>query len=144
MKRFDLKVSIEDLQLLKSYPWYLDKQSGYVVAVLGSKKHREEALGSKVYLHRMVLKAQPGHIVDHINRDRLDNRRENLRFVTARENCENRGIQKNNKVGEKNITARRGKFRVTKNGKYLGDFKTLAEAVSIRDRYLKLKTKKVV
>jgi hypothetical protein len=41
--------------------------------------------------------------VDHIYRDKTDNRVENLRWATISENGQNRGVQKNNKVGIKNI-----------------------------------------
>ena len=41
--------------------------------------------------------------VDHRYRDRTDNRVESLRWVTPSENGQNKGIQKNNKCGYKNI-----------------------------------------
>lgn len=45
---------------------------------------------SQQLLHRMVIGAQPGEIVDHINGDGLDNRHANLRVVSAAENAANR------------------------------------------------------
>jgi len=42
-----------------------------------------------VYMHREILKPEPGIWVDHINGDRLDNRRANLRRCNRRQNAGN-------------------------------------------------------
>lgn len=44
----------------------------------------------KVLLHRWLLKAEAGQAIDHINGNKLDNRKENLRFCTQAQNCANR------------------------------------------------------
>lgn len=46
---------------------------------------------SLVYLHRQIMGSKPGDRmdVDHINRDKLDNRRSNLRVLSHRENQHN-------------------------------------------------------
>ncbi len=48
-----------------------------------------------IFFHRLVLNAKEGEIVDHINGDTLDNRRENLRFVTRSQNATNAKFDKN-------------------------------------------------
>ena len=45
--------------------------------------------GGTVTMHRMVMAAPTGSEVDHINGDKLDNRRENLRFVTRSQQIAN-------------------------------------------------------
>lgn len=61
--------------------WSKDK-TGYAVGKVGRKR---------VHYHRHVMSALKGQVVDHINRDRLDNRKQNLRFVDHRTNALNRG-----------------------------------------------------
>ena len=39
-----------------------------------------------VLMHRLIMDAQPGEVVDHINGDKLDNRKTNLRIVTQSQN----------------------------------------------------------
>lgn len=45
--------------------------------------------GLRTYLHKLVLPAATGCIVDHINGDPLDNRRENLRVCSIKDNIRN-------------------------------------------------------
>lgn len=59
--------------------WYW--LNGYAVCVIGVRR---------VGMHRLVMGAQPGLIVDHINRNKLDNRRSNLRFCTVSQNAANK------------------------------------------------------
>lgn len=76
----------------------------------------------------------PDGDIDHINRDRSDNRIENLRCVSRSENMENQILKSNNKSGFKGVffDARRGKWlaSIGKNGrsKHLGYFDTAEKA----------------
>jgi hypothetical protein len=54
-------------------------------------------------MHQMVLGVPPGMEVDHINRDRLDNRRCNLRPATEGQTADNSNRRKDNKSGFKGV-----------------------------------------
>lgn len=68
-----------------------------------------------VYLHRYLLKAKKGKIVDHINGNTLDNRLCNLRIVTAEQSNRNKGLLKVNKSGYTGVQYHKGtgKWRAT-------------------------------
>lgn len=64
-------------------------------------------------LHRIIVQCPPGLHVDHINGNKLDNRKCNLRIVTNAENCQNQKISKNNSTGFRNVYCRnRGSYTV--------------------------------
>jgi len=81
----------------------------------------------------------PSMEIDHINRDRKDNRISNLRLVSSRENKQNARAKKTNKSGFVGVCfdARRNKFKAEiRDGDgrkvFLGRFDTLEEAVFAR------------
>lgn len=59
---------------------------------------------SKSRLHREVMDAAPGDIVDHINGNRLDCRRENLRIVDDRGNAQNQSKSPKNTSGYRGVS----------------------------------------
>jgi hypothetical protein len=72
----------EDAELVLRWKWHLGTW-GYVTRTI--------LRGEKMLLHRLLLSPPDGFQVDHINNDKLDNRRHNLRVCTAAENQRNRG-----------------------------------------------------
>ena len=86
----------------------------------------------KFLMHReiMVLTFGDGRMVDHINHDTLDNRRENLRIVNNSQNQRNRRNRSDNKSGFKGVSYCRGRNKwqahIYMNGKSvsLGRFTT--------------------
>lgn len=64
---------------------------------------RRDEVGKTIYMHRLILNTPKGKQTDHINLNRLDNRRSNLRIATASENKANEGLRKNNTSGYKGV-----------------------------------------
>lgn len=86
-------VDAEDIDRIKVCTWFKDESRGYIKGTI-KRKH--------IYLHRFIL-GLPDGIVDHINRDKTDNRKCNLRVCTISESNMNRGVQKSNKTGYKGV-----------------------------------------
>lgn len=83
----------DDLKLVSQFKWHLS-DGGYAVNKSSKKSIR---------MHRLIDDT-PQHLqTDHINRNRLDNRKKNLRRVTSLENKWNKTINKNNSSGYKGV-----------------------------------------
>lgn len=92
-------VSDDDVHTVNSAGAWFSVRKGSVHYVC-----RSFGQNNRVYLHRYLTKAPVGTVVDHINGDGLDNRRENLRLVSVVENIRNRGgAQRNSKSGVRGI-----------------------------------------
>lgn len=127
-----IKIDEADLELATKHGWTVDA-SGY------AKKYFEKCVnGVRIkrwvtYLHREIM-GNPDTMVDHINQDKLDNRRSNLRLATKSLNALNSAKTKS-KAGYRGVMARQGKgkpysARITVRGKqiHLGCFDTALEA----------------
>lgn len=116
-------------EYLSKYLWCLS--NGYAVTRITIAKNTYK----NVPMHHFVAgKPRTGHEIDHINRDKLDNRINNLREVTHRVNVLNFGMQKNNTSGVRGVVfaKERSKWmaRIKVNGKdvFLGYFSELSDA----------------
>lgn len=118
---------IEDWEKLKCHSWFVNP-NGY--ATSGTSK------GAFMF-HKKVTNTT-SEIVDHINRNKLDNRKCNLRVCDMKINSINRDLQSNNTTGYKGVYYnKRDKTwnaRVTVDGKtiHLGTFLTKEEAIAAR------------
>lgn len=75
-------VDDEDFEWLDKHSWVING-NGYAVSKINQKIIR---------IHRLILNAPSNLEVDHINGNRLDNQRSNLRLVTHQQNQWNRRI----------------------------------------------------
>lgn len=119
-------VSNEDFNELNRYKWHLGSQ-GYV--------RTQISRGRFAYMHKLVNKTPETFDTDHINRDKLDNRRENLRTATRSLNTRNSPLRIDNTSGHKGIDfyKRIKKWRVRVGAKGLGYFANLEEAITARE-----------
>lgn len=126
-------VSEKDSWLLIKYKWNLDSR-GYV-------RRSDWTTGTckSVYLHRDIMGEPPTQEleIDHINGNKLDNRRQNLRWATRSQNMANRKV-KPNEAGFKGVYRhnRKWKARIKWNGKllYLGLYATKEQAAVAYDQ----------
>lgn len=124
-------VDDDDYDVISKYNWYFHK-NGYALR----NRIKEDGTGGKVIrMHRVISGAEEGSDVDHINGDKLDNRKVNLRVVSRSQNNYNRRIQSNNTSGYKGVSwsKQKGKWhaRIFLNNrklKHLGFFDDVVDA----------------
>jgi len=126
---YKILLDADDVPIAKEYKWHVTKDQKGILSVISS---------DRVYLHQLIMRF-PGCEVDHINLDRLDNRRENLRAVTHQQNQINQPLQRNNTSGVSGVSfyPPRGKFRarikIGQHDIHLGYYLTFEEAVQARN-----------
>ena len=122
-------IDASDLAKVSKHRWSIEN-SGYVHTTIGGKHIR---------LHNYLM-GKTSLFVDHINGDRSDNRRSNLRLCTNKENIRNQRISKRNTSGYKGVSydTNKGKYgasiTVDGYGHFLGYFVDPKEAARAYDR----------
>lgn len=125
-------VDDDDFEMLSRHSWCMDVGGGYPMTRYKTKAIR---------MHKMVKDAPAGLYVDHINRNKLDNRKSNLRIVTNSQNMLNTGMYLNNTSGYKGVTySKRDKkwiaqAKLNYKNIVLGRFKDKESAIIARQRW---------
>lgn len=86
-------IDYEDVEKIMKHNWCFDDK--YAASCIKRKK---------VYMHRFILNAPLNKEVDHINGNKLDNRKCNLRLVEDVENQWHRSKNYNNLTGFKGVS----------------------------------------
>lgn len=118
---------------LKDYKWFVihDKNTHYAIRTYRINKRR-----FTLSMHRQIMNAVNGELIDHRDGNGLHCCKSNLRSATNSQNSCNQTLRKNNWSGVKGVSSRHGRWRacITVNYKQreLGSFKTFEEAVAAR------------
>lgn len=115
------KVDIEDLPLLSRYNWAVQENSstkgnGKYYAIANLKVNGKH---TTIKMHHLLCQTKPHELVDHINRDTQDNRKNNLRAVDVRLSSYNTNWN-HGKLGVRGVYSRHI-------GKYYAIFSTTIE-----------------
>ena len=129
---YEIIVDEEDFEFLNSMKWHIIKTKKDKTFYAKTSKD-----GRSIAMHRILLEAKKGQLVDHVNGNGLDNRRKNLRFCTYQENARNfRGLPKHNSSGAVGVywnkKDKKWRAQIKKKGKlsYLGSFDSIDEAMA--------------
>jgi hypothetical protein len=128
-------VDAEDYDWLVQYKWHCQRADNRFYAV--RRQHGKEA---RIPMHRQIMHASKGQLVDHIDGNGLNNRKSNLRFCSAAQNAWNRRPDRCCYSRYKGITwsknHKKWHAHITKSGRsmYLGHFDDQAEAAIAYDR----------
>lgn len=95
----------QDKELVSKYTWSIDS-GGYAGTNILTPTGQ-----TRLLLHRLLMNLGE-LVVDHVNRNKLDNRRCNLRVCTHSNNSHNKGTYTNNTTGYRGIVLHRGKYKV--------------------------------
>lgn len=118
-------IDIEDIDKLKKYSFRY--QDGFYVKTFIKNKTK--------YLHRIVMNYDGELEIDHINRNKLDNRKSNLRIVDRITNANNITRKNTLYISKVNRNLEK-KYHLAIRNKHIGYYKTLEEAINVRDRLL--------
>lgn len=120
IKNHKIIIDDEDYNKIKKYKWYVYKNNNCFYTISETKPG--------IRMHRLIMSAKKGQIVDHINRNGLDNRKCNLRLCSIAENSRNKKKPKTNTSGYKGVSFKKSHnkwqatIKVNKKIKHLGYF----------------------
>lgn len=99
-------VDEKDFEFINKFKWRASKAQSSLGKFYVTKKtpRINVKVGKTIYMHRVLMNAKKGQIIDHKDGNGLNNQRSNLRFATAANNARNMAISKRNKTGFKGIS----------------------------------------
>lgn len=129
----EMLIDEDDLERVSELDRSFSLTNGYAKFMVNRKSIR---------FHRFILNPPEGKMIDHINGNKLDNRKANLRAVTNQENCNNpnnkRKVSKSGIRGVYYDNDKKSKcWKVEMKSKYHGHYATLEEASEVANKLFK-------
>jgi hypothetical protein len=124
----EILIDLEDVEKISPYSWSINFE-GYAKARIGK---------STLLMHRFIIKPKKSETIDHINRNKIDNRKYNLNIVNNKMQNQNRGLHKSNTSGFSGVSfnnqTQKWCVSIYINGirKSLGSFVDKNEAIKVR------------
>lgn len=97
------RVSPEDWDAMTAIKWYSQRTPSTGSHYAGTTIRNSNGRPTTLQMHRLLMGSPKGFVVDHRNGDTLDNRRENLRLASVRQNCQNTKKPAHNTSGFKGV-----------------------------------------
>jgi len=122
-------LDLEDWENLKEYTFHIGS-NGYASCLYFGERKR---------MHQIIMKTPIGKVTDHINGNRLDNRKSNLRICSQLENAHNSKISSINTSGTKGVYWDKSRNKWAAQIKYdykaygLGRFNNIEDAIQARE-----------
>lgn len=133
------QIDDDDYEVVSRYSWCIVE--GYPATNIPVSKDLRPKGQKTVRLHLLLLgKALEGFEWDHLDQDKLNNCRQNLRLATSQMNRRNRGLRIDNISGITGVWKEKNRWRAAIQGYdsvHLGCFSTFEEAVKARLDYEK-------
>lgn len=83
-------VDDEDFELVDKFTWYCEPHGRTFRSYMAKDRNIDgKRTRKKIFLHRFILKAEKGQIIDHVDGNALNNQKSNLRFCTHSQNIMN-------------------------------------------------------
>lgn len=124
IKGVNVLLDDEDYEWISTLTGWFINNSGYAQLHKSARVTKNKPRMFSALMHRLVMFARAGQILDHKDRNRLNNQKSNLRFCTRSQNAYNSKKSRNTIRKYKCVSKHKSGWIAMLEGRYLGKFDT--------------------